>query len=80
MADNKSIAKKSFEKFRDIAMRFLDINLHYTGMIPLSNAIRRSIIKRKPIVVDQPDAPETGSFNKIAKSLHTVLHFEQNMY
>ena len=69
MAENLKSASQNFDNFYAICNKFLDINLHYTGMIPLSNAIRRSIIKRKPIVVDQPDAPETGSFNKIAKSL-----------
>ncbi|NDH26677.1 MAG: MinD/ParA family protein [Rhodobacteraceae bacterium] len=69
MADSKAMAKRSFEKFREIAMRFLDVNLHYAGMVPLSNAIRRSIVKRTPIVSAQPGSPEARAFQAAAKEI-----------
>ena len=36
MADSAKTAETNFNKFRDITMRFLDIKLHYVGMVPQS--------------------------------------------
>ena len=69
MAEKSAEAKNNFDKFFDICRRFLDVNLHYAGMIPLSNAIRRSIVKRAPIVTGQPSSPETKAFLKLAKEM-----------
>ncbi len=69
MADGSAAAKKNFNKFFEICRRFLDVNLHYAGMIPLSNAIRRSIVKRAPIVNGQPSSPETKAFLALAKEM-----------
>mgnify|MGYP001222416898 CR=1 FL=1 len=69
MANGSAEAKNNFDKFFDICRRFLDVNLHYAGMIPLSNAIRRSIVKRAPIVTGQPSSPETKAFLKLAKEM-----------
>ncbi len=64
MADNSASAKKNFDKFFEICRRFLDVNLHYAGMIPLSNAVRRSVVKRTPIVSAQPGSPEAKAFQE----------------
>ena len=69
MADNSTSAKKNFDKFFEICRRFLDVNLHYAGMVPLSNAIRRSIVKRTPIVSAQPSSPEARAFKAAAKEI-----------
>ena len=69
MADNSASAKKNFDKFFEICRRFLDVNLHYAGMIPLSNAIRRSIVKRAPISIGQPGSPEAKAFLELAKQM-----------
>ena len=69
MADNKSVAKSSFEKFREIAMRFLDVNLHYAGMIPHSKEIKHAVARRKPVTVDKPNASVSASFGEVAKRL-----------
>ncbi len=85
MAENLKSASQNFDNFYGICNKFLDVNLHYLGMVPLSNTIRRSIVTRAPIVLKQPDAPETGAFNKIAKSLMVApkneikgIHFFDN--
>ncbi len=72
MADNKSVAKSSFEKFREIVMRFLDVNLHYAGMIPQSRDIKHAVAQRKPITIGRPDALVSTSFRDVAKNLLKV--------
>jgi flagellar biosynthesis protein FlhG len=69
MAENSKTAEANFKKFRDIAMRFLDVKLHYAGMIPQSTAIRQSIIKRKPISVSQPKSSLAENYESLARHL-----------
>ena len=69
MAENSKTAEANFNKFRDIAMRFLDVKLHYAGMIPQSTAIRQSIIQRKPISVSQPKSTLAGNYETLAQKL-----------
>ena len=72
MADSKSGAKSSFEKFREIVMRFLDVNLHYAGMIPHSKEIKHAVARRKPITIEKPNAVISASFAEVAKRLLSV--------
>jgi flagellar biosynthesis protein FlhG len=69
MAENSKTAEANFKKFRDIAMRFLDVKLHYAGMIPQSTAIRQSIIQRKPISVSQPKSSLAENYESLARRL-----------
>ena len=69
MADGSAAAKTNFDKFFEICRRFLDVNLHYAGMIPMSHAIRRSIVKRAPIATGQPSSPEAKAFTALAKKM-----------
>jgi flagellar biosynthesis protein FlhG len=72
MADSKSVAKSSFEKFREIVMRFLDVNLHYAGMIPHSKEIKHAVARRKPVTIEQPNTLVSASFTEVAKNLLKV--------
>lgn len=69
MAENSKTAEANFKKFRNIAMRFLDVKLHYAGMIPQSTAIRQSIIQRKPISVSQPKSSLAENYESLARHL-----------
>ena len=69
MAENASLAKQNFNKFLHVCKQFLDVNLHYAGMIPVSSAIRRSIVKRSPITVSQPSSKEAKAFTGIAEEI-----------
>ena len=72
MAENKNMARNSFEKFREIAIRFLDVNLHYAGMIPHSKDIKRAVTQRKPVTVGQPKSATSTCFREVAKTLINV--------
>jgi flagellar biosynthesis protein FlhG len=72
MAETKNMAKRSFEKFRDIAMRFLDINLHYAGMIPQSKDIKHAVAQRTPVTISRPDSMASTAFRDVSRNLVTV--------
>ena len=69
MARSAAEAKSHFEKFNATATRFLDVSLAYAGHLPLSERMRRSVVTRRPISMDQPDLPENIAFMQISKSL-----------
>jgi len=53
-------------------MRFLDVNLHYAGMIPHSKEIKHAVARRKPVTVDKPNALVSASFSEVAKRLQSL--------
>ena len=77
MARSQQEARQHFEKFNMTATRFLDVNLTFSGWLPLSERMRRAVVKRRPIGLDGTDLPENVAFQKIAKS---VLGSPRNMH
>jgi MinD-like ATPase involved in chromosome partitioning or flagellar assembly len=55
-------------------MRFLDIKLHYVGMVPQSPLIRRSIVQRKPISISQPKSPLAKAYETLALKMMKTPH------
>ena len=69
MARNTSDAEKHFEKFKTTATRFLNVNLHYAGHLPLSERMRNSVVRRRPIGIEDPELPENQALMHISKSV-----------
>ena len=44
-------AKSSFDSFKSIVTKFLDIQLEYVGWLPNSNVLKNSILARKPVAL-----------------------------
>ena len=74
MAENAKMAETNFNKFRDITMRFLDIKLHYVGMVPQSTFIRQSIVQRKPISISQPKSTLAKAYETLALRVMKTSH------
>ncbi len=69
MASSAKEARQHFDKFRDIATRFLDVNLAYAGQLPLSDRMRRSVVQRRPISLEPQELPENQALMHISKSI-----------
>jgi flagellar biosynthesis protein FlhG len=69
MARSAKEAAQHFEKFQATATRFLDVNLTYAGHLLLSERMRRSVVARRPISMDQPELPENQCLMQISKSV-----------
>ena len=78
MSDNAKTAETNFNKFSDITTRFLDIKLHYVGMVPQSPAIKRSIVQRKPISISQPKSPLAMAYETLALKMMKTSHSRHN--
>ena len=47
-------------------------------MVPLSNAIRKSVVKRSPIMVSQPSSPEANAFLALTKEFTRAPRNDQS--
>ena len=51
LASSSKEAKNSFDSFKSIVTKFLDIQLEYVGWLPNSNVLKSSILARKPVAL-----------------------------
>ncbi len=65
MATSEIQAKQDFTRFKKIITKFYDVNLTYVGYIQSRNAIKQSIIKRKPVVLDDKHSDIINAFKNI---------------
>ena len=68
--ENEKEGKDLFSKFQEITTKFLDVKLHYTGCVKNSSLIRKSIINRVPIVLENPKSEVSLGFLRIAKKIY----------
>lgn len=56
-------------RLRSIANRNLGLQLEYIGFIPHDEAVPRSVVERKPVLLSYPDCPYTKTMNAIARRI-----------
>lgn len=56
MARDGQEARRHFDQFLAIALRFLDVELTYAGHLPMSLPMRRSVMTRKPLMANPGEA------------------------
>lgn len=56
-------------RLRSIANRNLGLQLEYTGFIPHDEAVPRSVVERKPVLLSYPDCPYAKTMNAIARRI-----------
>jgi flagellar biosynthesis protein FlhG len=71
MAKDGQEARRHFDQFLAIALRFLDVELTFAGHLPLSLPLRRSVVARKPLMSNPGEANsvEGQAFRSIAQKL-----------
>jgi flagellar biosynthesis protein FlhG len=67
LSASESDAIRSFNSFKDIVTKFLDIELEYAGWLPNSTEMKNSILTRKPVVLQ--NKPNDQSLNKNLKNI-----------
>ncbi len=65
MVNNDIQGKAIFLRFNQIVTKFYDVNLSYVGSIPLRNNIKKSILNKKPVVLENTSSDITNMFNSI---------------
>ncbi len=69
MAENSKHSKEVFSKFKATVLKFLNVNIKYIGFLPYSLRLKKSILKRKPLVINDLNSKETGLFKLMSKEL-----------
>ena len=70
LAKNEKAAKKSFDSFKKIVTKFLNVDMQFAGWLPESKAVAGSIIARKPAVLQKSLEPILKkNFTEITKNL-----------
>ena len=57
LAKNEQAAKKSYDSFKKIVTKFLNVNMQFFGWLPESKSIAGSIVARKPAVLQKSLEP-----------------------
>lgn len=71
MAKDDQEARRHFDRFLAIALRFLDVELTYLGHLPMSLPLRRSVVSRRPLMAtpSETNSVEAQAFRSIAQRL-----------
>lgn len=71
MASTEQEARRHFDRFLAIALRFLDVELTYLGHLPMSLPLRRSVVSRRPLMANPADSSgvEAQAFRSITQKL-----------
>lgn len=71
MARDAAEARRHFDQFQAIALRFLDVELTLVGHLPMSLPLRRSVVARRPLMSNPGAAQsiEGQAFMTIAQKL-----------
>ena len=74
LSASESDARRSYNSFKDIVTKFLDVELEYAGWLPNSSEMKNSIISRKPVVLQNKpnDKILNKNFNDVAKHLENL--------
>jgi flagellar biosynthesis protein FlhG len=69
MTHSASDSSLIFKKLLNVTDRFLDLSLTLLDYIPYDEAVKKSIIKKSPLVLSYPKSESAEKMNKIARSI-----------
>ena len=74
LSASESDARRSYNSFKDIVTKFLDVELEYAGWLPNSSEMKNSILTRKPVVLQNKpnDKILNKNFNDVAKHIENL--------
>ena len=73
LANNEKAAKKSYDSFKKIVTKFLNVDMKFVGWLPESKAIAGSVVARKPAVLQKSLEPVLQkNFAEIANNLEKI--------
>jgi len=68
-------------RLRDITARNLGIAIEYIGFIPRDDAVPRSVIERKPVLIARPASPYAATLRAVARRVaETQVHEPPRLY
>ncbi len=80
-ARSKTLAERTFDKFRAVARSYLQLDVSMIAHIPYDPRLPESVREQVPLVVQHPYAPASGAINKLADTLITQdsMHLQSEL-
>lgn len=70
MVKDNAVAKSVYENLNQVADRFLNgVLLEYIGFIPIDDLMKKSVLRRKPVMSLYPGAESSKQFSKLAEGI-----------
>ena len=69
MVKNQQQGKDIFLKFNEIMRKFYDVNITYVGSLPLNNKVKKSVIQKKPLILDKQNEEYLLLFENMRKNI-----------
>ena len=71
MVDSEVSGRDLFDRFHDVASRFLPSELEYLGSLPRDEHVRMAIMRRQPCLSAFPESRASAAFGRLAAALST---------
>ncbi|MDY0136931.1 MAG: MinD/ParA family protein [Thiomicrospira sp.] len=71
MSRSPAHSQRLYEKFSRVCEQFLHVHIDYFGTVPFDQALRDSVQKQVPVVLNHPNSPSALAFKDMAKKLQT---------
>lgn len=71
MSRSPAHSQRLYEKFSRVCEQFLHVHIDYFGMVPFDQALRDSVQKQVPVVINKPNSPSSLAFKEMARKLQS---------
>lgn len=61
-----------YQKIRGVANKFLNLDIHYLGMVPFDKNVRKAVIKQVPYLIEYPNTKASLGIHSIAKKIYSI--------
>ena len=63
---DEAVAQSAWQRFETVSCRFLDRAPEFIGWVPTDDAVARSVEKRRPVSLLEPDSPAAQALSRVA--------------
>lgn len=70
MANNEKHGNEVYLKFNKVMRKFYDVNITFVGSIPKNNKIQKSVIQKKPLILDKTNKDFYFLFDKMITNIN----------
>ncbi|MBV68546.1 MAG: hypothetical protein CMJ08_01930 [Pelagibacterales bacterium] len=72
MANNQIHGNEVYSKFNKVIRRFYDVNITFVGSIPKNSKIQKSVIQKKPLILDKTNKDFYLLFDKMMTKINNA--------
>ncbi|MDY0362917.1 MAG: MinD/ParA family protein [Desulforegulaceae bacterium] len=65
-AESETLGEKTFQKFKNTVLKYIDLNLSFLGSIPEDKSVTKAVSMQLPFIINFPDSPSSKKILKIA--------------